>query len=167
MKRYVANIITGCRMIFSIWMLVFPTFSFWFYVMYMAGGITDMIDGAVARKTDSVSTFGSHLDTVADVTFLSSALIKILPAIVVPKWSLVWIYVIAIIKIANVILGFIRYKRFFAEHTVMNKITGLLLFLLPLTFVFIEIQYSVIVVCTIATVAALQEGYYIKKGMEV
>lgn len=167
MKQYVANIITGSRMIFSIGMLMFPTFSFWFYVMYLAGGITDMIDGTVARKTDSVSAFGSHLDTVADVAFLSSALIKILPVIDIPKWSLVWIFVIAIIKIVNIILGFIRDKRFFVEHTVMNKITGFLLFLLPLTFVFIEIRYSVIAVCSIATVAAIQEGYYIKKGIEV
>ena len=167
MKRYMANIITGCRMIFSIWLLMFPVFSFWFYAMYLASGITDMIDGTVARKTDSVSEFGSHLDTVADVTFLSSALIKILPAIDVPKWSLIWIFVIAVIKIVNIILGFIRDKRFFAEHTVMNKITGFLLFLFPLTFGFIEIRYSIIVICSIATVAALQEGCYIKKGMEV
>lgn len=167
MKRYVANIITDCRMIFSIWLLMFPVFSFWFYAMYLAGGITDMIDGIVARKTDSVSEFGSHLDTVADIAFLSSALIKILPAIDVPKWSWIWIFVIAVIKIVNIILGFIRDKRFFAEHTVMNKFTGFLLFLFPLTLGFIEIRYSIIVICSIATVAALQEGSYIKKGMEV
>ena len=41
MKRYMENIITGCRMIFSIGLLMFPVFSFWFYVMYLAGGITD------------------------------------------------------------------------------------------------------------------------------
>ena len=64
---------------------------------------------------------------------------------------------------ANIILGFICDKRFFAEHTVMNKITGFLLFLFPLTFGFIEIRYSIIVICSIATVAALQEGSYIKK----
>ena len=32
---------------------------------------------------------------------------------------------------------------------------------------FVEIRYSFIVICFIATVAALQEGCYIKKGMEV
>ena len=148
-------------MIFSIWMLMFPAFSFWFYVLYSASGITDMIDGTVARKTDSVSEFGSRLDTVADFVFLLSALIKILPAADLPKWSLVWFFVIAVIKIANIALGFIRNKRFFAEHTVMNKITGFLLFLLPLTFAFIEIRYSVFAVCFTATAAAIQEVYYI------
>ena len=167
MKRYAANIITGSRIIFSILMLMFPTFSFWFYAMYLAGGITDMIDGTVARKTDSASAFGSHFDTAAEIGFLSSALIKILPAIDVPKWSFAWIFVIAVIKIVNITLGFIRNKRFFAEHTIMNKITGFLLFLLPWTFAWIEIRYSIITVCSIATVAAIQEGYDIQKGIEV
>ena len=147
--------------------MLYARLSFWFYAMYLAGGITDMIDGTVARKTDSASAFGSHFDAAADIAFLSSALIKILPAIDVPKWSFAWIFVIAVIKIVNITLWFIRNKSFFAEHTIMNKITGFLLFLLPWTFAWIEIRYSIITVCSIATVAAIQEGYDIQKGIEV
>ncbi len=166
MKQYAANIITGSRVIFSMCMLMFPTFSFWFYALYLTSGITDMIDGAVARKTNSAGKLGSCLDTAADIVFLSSALIKILPATDVPKWSLTWISVIAVIKIANIILGFICNKSFIAVHTVMNKITGFLLFLLPFTFGAITVRYSVITVCSVATVAAIQEGYYISKRAE-
>ena len=43
----------------------------------------------------------------------------------------------------------------------MNKITGLLLFLLPLTFPVIDLNYSGIAVCTIASIAAIQESFYI------
>ena len=71
MKRYAANIITGFRIVFSILLLMFPAFSSGFYFMYLAGGITDMIDGAVARKTNSVSSFGSRLDSLADFIFMS------------------------------------------------------------------------------------------------
>lgn len=39
-----------------------------------------MMDGAVARKTGSVSKFGSKLDSVADFVFIVVCLIKILPA---------------------------------------------------------------------------------------
>ena len=52
-------------------------------------------------------------------------------------------------------------------HTVMNKITGLLLFLLPPALQFIEIKYSLIAVCIVATISAIQEGYYIRTGQEV
>lgn len=70
------------------------------------------------------------------------------------------------IKIINVISGFIVQKKFVAEHTIMNKVTGLLLFLLPLTISIIDLKYSITVVCVVATCAAIQEGHYIRTGRE-
>lgn len=167
MKQYAANIITGWRIVFAALMLAFPVFSSWFYATYLAGGVTDMIDGTVARKTNSVSAFGSRLDSVADFVFVASALVRILPAIHVPRWLLAWIFVIAVIKAANIVSGFIRNRRFIAEHTVLNKLTGFSLFLLPLMFPFADIRYGTAAVCAMATAAAIQEGYYIEKGIEV
>jgi len=43
----------------------------------------------------------------------------------------------------------------------------LLLFLIPLALQFIEIKYSLIAVCIVATISAIQEGYYIRTGQEV
>ena len=101
-----------------------------------------MVDGTIARKTNSVSEFGARLDTISDFIFFVVSFIKLLPVIHIPKWILVWVVVIAIIKIFNVILGFIYKKKLISLHTVMNKITGLLLFLIPLALQFIEIKYS-------------------------
>ena len=120
-----------------------------------------MVDGTIARKTNSVSEFGARLDTTSDFLFFAVTLIKLLPVIHIPKWIWVWIVIIAIIKIFNVILGFIYTKKLISLHTVMNKITGLLLFLIPLALQFIEIKYSFAVVCIIATIAAIQELCYI------
>lgn len=58
-------------------------------------------------------------------------------------------------------------KRFVAEHTVMNKITGFLLFLLPFTLKLIRLKYSAVTVCLAATFAAIQEGHFIRTGREV
>ena len=167
MKKYMADIITGCRIVLSILMMFFSVSSSWFYIMYLICGFTDMIDGLIARKTKSVSTFGSHLDTVADFIFILAASIKIIPAIDIPIWLWIWIFIIAVIKMINIISGFICKKRFIAEHTIMNKITGFLLFLLPLTLLLIDLKYSGIAVCSIATFAAIQEGHYIRKGIEI
>lgn len=139
-------------------------FSPWFYVLYIICGFTDMIDGTVARKTCSVSEFGSKLDTVADFIFLVVCLIKLLPAINISTWFLIWIAFIAVIKIINVVSGFICCMRFVSVHTVMNKVTGLLLFMLPLALPFIEMKYYMIIVCGTATFAAIQEGYLIRTG---
>lgn len=167
MKKHIANIVTSYRIIFSILMLFFSTFSPWFYIMYFLCGLTDMIDGTIARKTNSVSTFGARLDTIADFIFLSAALVKLLPVMNITGWLWIWILIIAAIKITNIISGFICKKRFVAEHTVMNKITGLLLFLTPFTLSFIELRCSAAVVCAVATFSAIQEGHYIRTGLEI
>ena len=167
MKKQIANLITSCRILLSIILLFCPVFSVCFYGIYLLCGFTDMVDGTIARKTNSVSEFGARLDTTSDFLFFAVTLIKLLPVIHIPKWIWVWIVVIAIIKICNVILGFIYKKKLISLHTVMNKITGLLLFLLPPSLQLVEIKYSLIAVCIVATFSAIQEGYYIRTGQEV
>ena len=53
-----------------------------------------------------------------------------------------------------------------AVHSFMNKATGALLFLLPLTIPAAPLKYSAIVVCAVATFAAIQEGHFIRTGRE-
>lgn len=65
MKKHIANVITGSRAIFSLPLVFIPLSSVWFYALYLFCGLTDMIDGTVARKTGSISTFGEKLDTVS------------------------------------------------------------------------------------------------------
>ena len=164
MKKQIANIMTSCRILFSICLLLCPVFSVSFYILYLFCGITDMVDGVVARKTNAVSEFGARLDTTSDFLFFAVTLIKLLPVIHIPKWIWVWIVVIAIIKITNIVLGFVCRKKLVALHTVLNKTTGLLLFLLPPALQFIEPRCSFEVVCIIATIAAIQEFCYIIKA---
>ena len=120
-----------------------------------------MVDGTIARKTNSTSKFGSQLDTIADLIFVVVSLFKLLPVIHVPQWLWIWGGVIAVIKISNIIWGYVSKKQFISLHTIMNKVTGLLLFLLPLTTAFCELNYIAIAVCSIATLSAIQEGFYI------
>lgn len=166
MKKHIANIITGSRIALSLPLLFVPLSSAWFYVFYMFCGLTDMIDGTIARKTETVSSFGSKLDTAADLVFMAVCAVKLLPKINICIWLWIWIAVIAIVKVTNIVIGFIRRKKLVALHTVLNKTTGLLLFFLPLTLQFIVPTYSLAVVCTVATIAALQEGYYTIKAID-
>lgn len=122
-----ANVITGCRILFSAIIFLVPVFSPVFYGCYLAAGCTDMIDGTIARKLGTESEFGSKFDTIADIVFVVE-------------------------------------KQFVSVHTVANKITGLLVFLLPLTMAVVELRYSALVVCMVATFAAIQEGHIIRIG---
>ena len=159
-----ANIITGIRIGCSIAILFFPVFSPAFYALYIVAGISDMTDGAVARKTGTVSEFGSKLDTVADFVLAVVCLIKLMPVIHAPVWLIVWIIVIAVIKAINLVSGYVMRKEIVVLHTAMNKATGLLLFVLPLTLTFIDLKYSGALVSTLATFAAVQEGHMIRTG---
>ena len=67
-----------------------------------------------------------------------------------------------LIKIINIISGFIVQQRFVAVHTILNKVTGAMLFVLPLTVSFVDLRYSGSIVCAVATLAAIQEGHLIR-----
>jgi CDP-diacylglycerol--glycerol-3-phosphate 3-phosphatidyltransferase len=109
--------------------------------MHSLCGLSDIIDRAIARKTNAVSSFASKLDTVADAVFMAVCAVKLLPMIYHPIWVWMWIAVIAIIKFANIVMRFVRKKQLFIEPT-----------------------YSFAVVCSMATVAAIEEGYHIVKA---
>ena len=121
-----------------------------------------MIDGTIARKMNTVTEFGARFDTAADFVFVVVCLIKLLPVISMPAWLCIWIVFIALIKIINTISGYIVQRKLVAVHSVMNKVTGVLLFILPLTLPIVPLKYLAIPVCAVATIAAVQEGHYIR-----
>lgn len=167
MAKHIANIITGCRVLGAILLLFFPLFSLEFYIIYLLCGFSDMIDGTIARKTYSNNSFGAKFDTVSDLIFMIAVCYKLLPSIQIPQWLWIWGGVIAIIKIGNIIWGLLRRKSLISIHSFLNKVTGLVLFLLPLIIQFVEQKYSFTIICLIATLAAIQEGYYTRTGRVV
>ena len=65
-----ANILTAIRIICALLILIFPAFSTWFYLFYLLGGITDAVDGTVARKSGNATAWGAKFDTIADILSL-------------------------------------------------------------------------------------------------
>ncbi len=161
----IANTITGIRIVCSLALLFSPVFSPVFCALYIIAGLSDMIDGTVARKTGTASEFGAKLDTTADFVFVVSCMIRLIPAIHIPIRLVVWIILIAVIKAINIVSGYIKLKELVSLHTVMNKVTGILLFVLPLTLSVIDLKYSSVIVSAVATLAAVQEGHLIRKGI--
>ena len=50
-----------------------------FFAIYALTGLTDVLDGWIARKMGSASQFGAKLDSVADLIFYAVMLIMIFP----------------------------------------------------------------------------------------
>ena len=119
-----ANVITSIRIVCALALLFCPALSVPFYMLYIIAGFTDMIDGTVARKTGTISEFGSKLDTVADFILVIVCLIKLIPVLNMQPWMYIWIGIVAIIKIINIVSGFVVEKKFVAIHSIMNKVVG-------------------------------------------
>ena len=161
--KRMANFITGCRILCSVLLLFSPVFSPMFYLLYVLAGFTDMVDGTVARKTGTASEFGARLDTFADMVFVLICMIKLLPVLTIPVWLCIWIGIIAVIKVLNIVMGYMVQKTLAAKHTILNKVTGAALFLFPLTLSAIDLKYSAGFICAVATLAAVQEGFLVHR----
>ena len=113
----IANLLTACRILLSILILFYPAFYPMFYALYLSAGLTDMFDGVIARKTNTVSEFGSKLDTVADFILFVVCMVKLLPVIRIPVWLWIWIGIITVIKIVNILSGYDVQKKLVVKHT--------------------------------------------------
>ena len=162
-----ADLITLLRGLCALALLACPALSPAFYALYIAAWLSDVIDGAVARKTNTASERGARMDTAADLILVVVSFIKLLPALDPPLWLLLWTAGIAFIKALNFAFAYVMRKRFVALHTAMNKITGCLLFALPLTLPVLDPRISGTAVCAAATFAAVQEGHFIRTGRDV
>ena len=74
-----ANLITILRILASAALLFCPALSPAFFAVYIFAGITDMLDGYVARRTGTSSDLGAKLDTIADFVLAAVCLCKLLP----------------------------------------------------------------------------------------
>ena len=159
-----ANLLTGCRILCAVLLLAFPPLSPAFCALYLTGGLTDMLDGWIARRTHTESELGERLDTAADFVLLAACLARLLPAVCMPRWLPGAIAGIAGIKAVNVLSGFVCRGRFVAAHTALNRLAGMLLFLLPLTLPFVPLAHTAPPVCAVAALAAVHEGHVILTG---
>ena len=157
-----ANALTICRIALSIALLPTETFSLPFFLIYALAGLTDMLDGFVARKTGTESELGARLDSIADLVLTIACLVKALPAISVPTWLWAWMAAIALVKVVNVISGLVIERCLVLPHTMANKVAGLVAFLVPFAIPMLDVTVPAVVACTVATFAAVQEGHLIR-----
>ena len=160
------NAITILRFFGAICLLFFGIKSNAFWVIYFVCGLSDMLDGYLARKLRCESKTGAILDSLADLDFVACCCYKLIPVLAFPKWLWIWGGVIVAIKVINQICALVMYKKCIFPHTIANKVTGVLLFVgVPLT-VFLESIVPMIVIAAVATFAAVQEGHFIRTGLE-
>ncbi len=131
--KYLPNSITVLRIIGSVALLFAKPLSLIFFIIYLIAGISDILDGFISRKFNLTSKLGAKLDSIADLIFYASMLIKILPILWVKLHKLIWVFVaiVIIIRLLAYIVSAIKFRCFASSHSILNKITGFVVFSAP------------------------------------
>lgn len=152
-----ANTITFLRIPLAIAMLYVTPFSSVFWGIYLSSGLTDMLDGFVARRLHQESAFGAKMDSIADVVFSASIAIFLIINIEIPIWLWLCILSIALLRFISYGIGLYKYHTIASLHTYANKITGTFIFMAPIFFRVCGLTFTGVVLCIVAFFSSLEE----------
>jgi CDP-diacylglycerol--glycerol-3-phosphate 3-phosphatidyltransferase len=131
--RQIPNCLSFARMGLAPAAFAFRDYAIPFVVLYLLCGLTDVLDGFLARRLHAESEAGARLDSAADVVFYVTlvALLAAKALAAVVAW-LPAILAIAAVRVATLAVSRVRFGRAGSVHTYGNKLAGFCVYLLPL-----------------------------------
>lgn len=155
--KQLPNTLSILRVLLSISLFTLKPLGLAFFIAYSLAGITDILDGFIARKTNSESLFGAKLDSIADMVMVCVLMIILLPIIDFKTYHIVWIIIIALIRVISLISTYIKFRQFTLIHSFLNKLTGLFLLSTPFLLLFPNYDRVINTACVIASFSAIEE----------
>ena len=154
-----ADILSFFRIAGTLLLVVLQPLSASFFLLYALTGLTDILDGWIARKTKTASDFGAKLDSVADLLFYAVVLFLVIPLLWNTLPSGIWYAVasIAVVRISAYLIAAMKYRQFAPLHTYLNKLTGMVVFLVPFSLVTRYATFFCWIACLMAAVASVEE----------
>lgn len=158
-KRNAANIITLLRVVGTALLAFLRPLSAPFLWVYGLTGLTDVLDGWIARRTKTASELGARLDSIADLLFCAVTLLRLFPALHQALPVGVWYAAggILLLRLSAYCVAAVKYRRFASLHTWLNKLTGAALFLLPYMLLLSSAAAYGWALCALACLASLEE----------
>ena len=160
--KHIPNILSALRIVLCLPLLLVDAMTLPFWVLYLIAGLTDILDGFLARRWGVESKFGARLDSLADFVFVLTVGYKLFPWLKLPVVLWIMIGLIALVKMVNAICSYAVRHRIEYLHTKANKLTGFLLFVGMMAIAqsyFIPLAW---LIACIALFVAIQEGHYIR-----
>ena len=165
--KQLPHIISILRIPLSAAMLAVPPFSALFWIFYLGSGLTDILDGFLARKLHQESAFGAKLDSIADFVFVGCLTIFAVINMNIPRWLWLCALAIALLRFVSYGIGSYKYHEFTALHTWTNKLTGILIWSAPILWCLCGLRVTVDILCTVAFISACEELVIIIKSKEL
>ncbi len=157
--KYIPNVLTTLRLLSAVCLFFVDPLTDAFFIIYTFAGVSDVLDGLIARSAGCTSSLGARLDSVADLCFYAAMLVRLLPVLIpiVDIWKWCFAGVIIFIRIISYSVVALKYKRFSSMHTYLNKASGLVIFLIPYTVEQTFFSAFCVIVCVIAAAASSEE----------
>jgi len=157
MRKQIPNILSVSRILISI--LLFFCFGkfYLFLFFYILAGLTDVLDGYLAKKLNAKTSLGAKLDSIGDLFFYTMLITYLLTQqreIVLS--FLGYIILVILLRVINLVFGLIKYRRLIMVHTFANKVAGFLVFLLPI-LIYIERKEFLVVVLVVTLFSPIDE----------
>jgi cardiolipin synthase (CMP-forming) len=159
MNMHIPNLITITRILlvpFTVWLMIGQDFA-WAFVVFIVAGISDAVDGYLARAFDWQSDLGTYLDPLADKALLVSIFVVLGIMQIVPDWLVILVVTRDILIVGAVMLSWLLDKPIAMQPLWISKFNtvaqicfvGLVLGLLGL-----DIEAGPLIVAGVALVAA-------------
>ena len=87
----IPDLLSMSRIVLCLPLLIVDAMTIPFWVIYLIAGLTDILDGFLARRWGVESKFGARLDSLADFVFVIAAGYKLFPYLKLPAtlWMMI------------------------------------------------------------------------------
>lgn len=129
MKKYIPNILTVSRFIlipFIVMSLLHENYILSIMLLSISG-LTDILDGLIARKCNIISNFGKLIDPLADKATQVSILVTLVFQNIIPLWILVVIFVKEMLMISGA--SFLYGKELVVSSRWYGKLSTIMIYL--------------------------------------
>jgi CDP-diacylglycerol---glycerol-3-phosphate 3-phosphatidyltransferase len=155
--KAIPNGLSFSRIIFSLFLIFVEPLSSAFYAIYILCGLSDILDGFIARRTGKTSRLGERLDTFADMVMTGVLFVVLYPIVHLEAEIIIWIISIGFIRFVSIVVALKKYKTFAILHTYGNKFTGIVLFIFPIMLPVVSVTALMYIICFVASVSAIEE----------
>jgi CDP-diacylglycerol--glycerol-3-phosphate 3-phosphatidyltransferase len=155
--KHMASLITAGRIAGAFILLFIEPLSAAFFAVYSLCCASDVLDGYIARKTNTASKLGETLDSIADFVLIAVMLVIFIPLLEWELWMLYWIGIIALVRFASLGVGFAKYRAVASLHTHANKATGIVCACFPILYRLFGLTVTAFILCGMASLSSLEE----------
>ena len=174
--RHIPNILSFARIPFSIAMpFLVGRFGVAFLVCYGIGGLTDAVDGVIARRFHWETKLGQKIDSVGDAVFIVCVIVTVIlalgPSLISGNGIALYCYIIfavfAAVKALNITFTRLKFKQWGFIHLRSARWSIIpLYFLFPVCVYKQHVYNPFVAVCLGLSILALLEEIVILVQME-